>query len=635
MRSLRLALLLFLAAPGAAWAADARITSQDLPIGVVRSPAAAVAPQRFDLVAFHWQGSGHVLFRTRSQVGRWSGWRRAAPEGEDLPDPASIEARARPGWEVGNPYWVGPSDRIAFWLVGDVRRLRAWYVWSPVSHAAVRRVSMAGSPQIVPRSEWQANEAIKRAPPRYAKAVTLAIVHHTAGTNAYGPSASAAIVRAIELYHVRGNHWNDIGYNFLVDRYGQVFEGRAGGIDRNVIGAQAQGFNTGSVGIALIGNYNTGNVMSAERKALVSLLAWRLDVAHVDPLGTVDWVSGGNPKYRAGKTVALRAISGHRDTGFTSCPGTRLYSQLPSIAADVAATGLPKLYAPVVKGSLGGPITFVARLSRPGGWTVTVRDPGGTVVARGTGRGAAIAWTWNSTGRRGGNYTWTMEAGAATRPAQGTFGRAPAPAPTPVPVPSFLSALTVDPPVISPDGDGVADALTISYRLAVRASVTTTVLDATGAVAATLFSAQLEGARTQSFPYAAPGLADGNYTLTVDAVTEDGRTAHEQVLFAIDRTLTGLMLSTATLTPNGDGLDDSLEVDFTLNASAEVTVQIEQNGLNVAAVYSGSLSPGVQSIAWDGTSAGKLLPAGAYVVAVIVRGPFGETRHEVALTIAN
>jgi hypothetical protein len=635
VRSLRLALLLLLAAPGAAWAADATITSQDLPVGVVRSPAAAVAPQRFDLIAFHWQGSGRVLFRTRSQVGRWSGWRRAAPEGEDLPDPASSEARTRPGWHLGNPYWVGPSDRIAFRLVGDVRRLRAWYVWSPVSHSPARRVSMAGSPQIVPRPEWRANEAITRAPPRYATSVSLAIVHHTAGTNAYNPSASAAIVRGIELYHVRGNHWNDIGYNFLVDRYGQVFEGRAGGIDRNVVGAQAQGFNSGSVGVALIGNYNTGNVTSAERKALVSLLAWRLDVAHVDPLGTVDWVSGGNPKYKAGKTVELRAVSGHRDTGFTSCPGTRLYSQLPSIAAAVAATGLPKLYGPVVKGSLGGSITFAAQLSQPGGWTVTVRDPGGTVIARGTGRGAAIAWTWNSAGRRGGNYTWTMEAGAATRPAQGTFGRAPAPAPSPLPAPSFLSALTVDPPVISPDGDGVADALTISYKLAVRASVTATVLDATGAVAATLFSAQLQGARTQSFPYTVQGLADGNYTLKVDAVTDDGRTAHAQAPFSIDRTLAGLMLSTATLTPNGDGLDDLLEVDFTLNAPADVTVQIEQNGLSVAAVYSGALSPGVQSIAWDGTSGGKLLPDGAYVVAVVVRGPYGESRHEVALTIAH
>ena len=180
----------------------------------------------------------------------------------------------------------------------------------------------------------------------------------------------------------------------------------------------------------------------------------------------------------------------------------------------MAATGLPKLYAPVVKGSLGGPITFAARLSQPGGWTVTVRDPGGTVVARGTGRGAAIAWTWNSTGRRGGNYTWTMEAGPATRPAHGTFGRASGPGAPPAPAPSFLSALTVDPPVISPDGDGVADALTISYTLAVRAvgDRDRPGRDRCGRRDA-LFSAQLQGARTQSFPYAAQGLADGNYTL--------------------------------------------------------------------------------------------------------------------------
>src|SRR4051794_25468552 len=257
---LRLALLLFLAAPGAAWAADATIVSQDLPVGVVRMPAAAVAPARFDLVAFHWQGTGRVLLKTRSQAGSWSGWRRADPEAEDVPDRGPGEARARLGWRLGNPYWVGPSDRVAYRFVGDVHRLRAWYVWSAVTHTALRRVSMAGSPQIVPRAEWDANEKIKRAPPRYAKGVFFAIVHHTAGTNAYGPDAAAAIVRGIELYHVRGNHWNDIGYNFLVDRFGQVYEGRAGGIDRNVIGAQAQGFNTGSVGVAVIGNYQSATV---------------------------------------------------------------------------------------------------------------------------------------------------------------------------------------------------------------------------------------------------------------------------------------------------------------------------------------------------------------------------------------
>ena len=333
MRTLRLALLLFLAAPGAAWAADATIRSQDLPVGVVRMPAAAVAPARFDLVAFHWQGPGHVLFKTRSQAGSWSGWRRADPEAEDLPDNGSSEARGRAGWHLGNPYWVGPSDRIAYRLVGDVRRLRAWYVWSAVGHSVARRVSMAGSPLIVPRAEWGANEKIKRAPPRYAKSVAFAIVHHTAGTNSYGPGASAAIVRGIELYHVRGNHWNDIGYNFLVDRYGQVFEGRAGGVDRNVIGAQAQGFNTGSVGVALIGNYQSAAVPLVAEKALAKLLAWRLDVAHVDPLGTVTWRSGGNPKYAPGNAGDVardlgaprhRASRRVRARGCTrSCPRSR------------------------------------------------------------------------------------------------------------------------------------------------------------------------------------------------------------------------------------------------------------------------------------------------------------------------
>jgi hypothetical protein len=643
VKTLRLVLLLLVASPAAARAADATIVSQDLPIGVVRMPAAAVAPIRFDLVGLHWQGSGRVLFRTRTQAGRWGRWQRVDPEGEDLPDPRSLEARGRGrGWHLGNPYWVGPSDRIAYRLVGDVRRLRAWYVWSPSGHAAVRRVSMAGSPQIVPRQEWGANEAIRRAPPRYAKGVFFAIVHHTAGTNAYGPGASAAIVRGIELYHVRGNHWNDIGYNFLVDRYGQVFEGRAGGIDRNVIGAQAEGFNTGSVGIAVIGNYQTRTVSLPTQNALAALLAWRLDVAHVDPLGTVTWISGGNPKFKRGMPVTLRAISGHRDTGFTSCPGTRLYAKLPDLARQVASIGLPKLYAPAVKGSLGGPIVFSARLSQAGSWTVTVRDAAGTVVARATGRGATIAWTWNSAGRRGGNYTWTMEAGPATRPARGTFARAPAPPPSPVPParpplpvpPSLLSGLHVDPSVISPDGDGIADLLTITYALTARAAVTATVSDAaSGAVVATLFSGQLQGARTQSFPYAAQGLADGAFTLTISAAGEDGRTGRAQAPFSIDRTLSTLTLSTGTITPNGDGADDSVQIGFVLNALADVTVQIEQGGVLIATVFSGPLGPGSQQVAWDGTSGGAPVAAGPYAVAVIVRGPFGETRHEAAVTV--
>jgi flagellar hook assembly protein FlgD len=632
MRTLRLAVFLLLAAPAVARAGDATIVHQDLPIEAGRTLAGAGVPIRFDLVGFHWQGGGRVLFRTRSEAGRWSAWRPVAPEAEDRPDIGSRETRVRRRWRLGSPYWVGPSTRIAYRLLGDVRRLRAWYVWSPVEPAPVRTVAMAGSPRIVSRAAWGADDDILRAAPRYAKTVAFAVVHHTAGTNAYGPAASAAIVRGIELYHVRGNGWNDIGYNFLVDRYGHVFEGRAGGIDRNVIGAHAQGFNTGSVGVAVIGNYASSSITPAARRALAGLLAWRLDVAHVDPLGFVTWASGGNPQYPRGTPVLLRAISGHRDTGFTSCPGTRLYATLPDLAHRVAAIGLPKLYSPLARGSLGGPIRFTARLSGARSWTVTVRGAAGRVVAAGTGTGSAVSWTWDSARVAPGRYTWTIEAGPGTRPAQGTIG-ATAPTAPAAPTLPLLSGLTLDPAVLSPDGDGIADAAAVSYTLGTKSSVTATVTDANGTVVATLFAGQLQSARRQSFPYAGEGLPDGAYVLTIAAQAPDARATSLTAPFSIDRTLTGLTLSTSVLTPNGDGSGDTVGIGFTLANPAQVTVQIEQAGIVLATVYSGQLPPGPAQVTWDGSTPGGPAPDGAYEAAVIVEGPFGQTRHAAALTL--
>jgi hypothetical protein len=632
-RTLRIALVLLFVFPASAWAGQATIVSQELPIGVSRTTAGAVAPARFNLVGLHWRGSGTVLFRTHSVSGRWSAWRRAAPEDEDQPDDRTAETRLRLGWRLGNPYWVSLSDRIRWRLIGDVRRVRAWYVWSPVGRSRpARTVSLAGSPKIMPRSGWNADEAIRRHAPKYAKGVSFAIIHHTAGSNSYGPGTSPAIVRGIELYHVRGNGWNDIGYNFLVDKYGQVFEGRAGGIDRNVIGAQAQGFNTGSVGIAVIGNYTTAQITPATQTALASLLAWRLDVAHVDPLGFVTWTSGGNPKYPRGVPVLLRTISGHRDTGFTSCPGTRLYAKIPDLAHRVASIGLPKLYAPTVSGSLGGPVKFTGRLSAVLPWVVTVRNAAGKPVARGAGTSLAVLWTWNSAGVAPGSYTWTIEAGPNTRPATGTIGRAPPPPPVPT---SILTGLSLDPIVLSPDGDGIADTTTISYTLAGRAAVTATVKDSLGAVAVTLFSGQTQGARRQSFPFAADGLQDGAYVLTVSAVGEDGRTGSLAAPFGVDRTLAGLSLTTQVLTPNGDGVDDTLGIGFSLAVAATVTVQIEQSGVVMASVFAGQLPAGASQVFWDGTTPSGSAPDGAYEAAVIVNGPFGVTRHATPFTIAH
>ena len=368
---------------------------RDVPLRGARSLASA-SSSRFDMVGLHWQGTGSVEFRTRSLAGRWSGWQRAAPEAEDVPDDGTAEARAARGWRLGNPYWVGASDRIAYRLRGNVMRLRAYFVKSPEERVPLRRLSLTGSPPIIMRPAWKANEAIRRAPPSYARTVQLGLVHHTAGSNSYTASQSAAIVRGIEIYHVKGNGWNDIGYNFLVDKYGQVFEGRYGGIDKNVIGAHAEGFNTGSFGVALLGTYQSVAPTAAAKTALVNLLAWRMDIAHVDPLSTLTFTSGGNGRFSAGTPVFLRAVSGHKDTGFTSCPGTAVYGMLGALARQAAAAGLPKLYAPLVQGQLGGLVRFRGRLSEPLPWTVTVADEEGVAVATGTGTSDLIDWTWDA-----------------------------------------------------------------------------------------------------------------------------------------------------------------------------------------------------------------------------------------------
>src|SRR5205823_10389073 len=219
------------------------------------------------------------------------------------------------GWQLGNPFWVGRSERIQYRVGNKVTRLRAFFVRTPLLGGAPQHVKpfAANAPTIITRAEWGANEAIRRnrkKGPKIADNVHIAIVHHTAGTNNYSRSQSAAIVRGIETYHVLGNGWDDIGYNFLVDKYGQVFEGRYGGMEKAGVGAHAMGFKLGAVGVALLGNYNGAGLTAAERTSLVKLRARRLDLAHLDPLSQVTRISAGNPEYAKGSVADLRAISG-------------------------------------------------------------------------------------------------------------------------------------------------------------------------------------------------------------------------------------------------------------------------------------------------------------------------------------
>ena len=601
--SLGLAMLFLLALPATARAEEATLVTRDLPVAGSRSLASARAPERFNLVGLHWQGPGRVVFRTRALSGRWSAWRPADPEAEDKPDPRTAEARRHGTWRLGNPYWTGASDRIQYRLSGRVTRLRALYVWSPVEAAPTREPAMAASPVIVSRSSWQASEAIRRAAPRYASSVRFAVVHHSAGSNNYTRAQSAAVVRGIQLYHVRGNGWDDIGYNFLVDRYGQVFEGRFGGVERNVIGAHAQGFNTGSVGVALLGNYDAVALSSEARSALVRLLAWRLDVAHVDPLEAFTMPSGGNPRYPSGVPVFLRPISGHRDVGFTACPGSVVYGQLNLLARAVAVTGLPKLYAPAATPAAGR-VRFAGRLSSSIPWTVTVTDPVGTQVATGGGFGSNVDWTWDARVVPAGRYSWAIRAGTTLRPATGTVVAGGSAALT-------LSAVSASPATVSPNGDGFADATTIRYTLGTPATVTATVLDADGAALATLFS-ELKPAGAQSFSWLPDALPDGSYTVLISAKTFDNREVASSVPVSVNRTLSFVSAKPAALSPNGDGRSDSLRVSFTLATDADVTVTVHGGAVVTATLLAGRFGPGARSVDWDGKLAGVPVPDGTY-----------------------
>ncbi len=589
MKRFLLAVLVTLALAPAAHAGVTMVV-RDVPLYASARTLAAETP-RFDMVALHWQGAGVPEFSVRTGAGRWTVWEKADDDW----------GRQGAWREQGSPEWVGPANAIRYRLHGRVARLRVYFLWSPVEHQKLRTLSLADSPQIIPRSSWGADESIRRAAPAYAPALRLAIVHHTVNTNNYTPDQSAAIVRGIYTYHVKGNGWNDIGYNFLVDKYGQVFEGRYGGVDKPVVGAHALGFNTGSVGVAVIGTYQTTQISSAAQSALVQLLAWRLDVAHVDPLSTVSMVSGGNSKYPAGTTVTLRAISGHRDVYPTDCPGNALYARLPAIAQEVATTGLPKLYSPLVSGSIGGAVRFTARLSTDLPWTVTVTDATGAVVAGGSGTSSTVDWTWDATAVAPGAYSWTIDAGPTVRPATGTVGSKV--------TTLSLTGATATPSVVGPSG------ATISYTLSAPAAVSATLTDSTGATLTTLFSNELHPAGKQSFTFTAGDtVPDGQYTIVLSAQAAAGRTASASIAIDVSRAIASFSAAPSTISPNNDGVQDRVVVTFELGEQAQATLQVLRGSDVITTLLDASVAPGTpQEASWGGPA-----PDGVYTIRLTV-----------------
>ncbi|SIS21210.1 N-acetylmuramoyl-L-alanine amidase [Williamsia sterculiae] len=203
------------------------------------------------------------------------------------------------------------------------------------------RAAVPGAmPTVISRAQWGADESERCSQPTYDDTLKGAVVHHTAGNNDYTAEQSADIVRSIYAYHAQTLGWCDIGYNALVDKFGQIFEGAYGGLDKNVEGTHTGGFNKNTVGVAMLGDLNDVAPTTAMINSVGNFLGWRLRQAGLDPGGQAQLTSEGfeSSRYSAGQVSALPVISGHRDYDDTECPGNLGYAALPQIRS-VAETG--------------------------------------------------------------------------------------------------------------------------------------------------------------------------------------------------------------------------------------------------------------------------------------------------------
>ena len=345
----------------------------------------------YALVGVTWETSPSVgevqaFVRTRTD-GEWSGWQDLGGLADDQPDAGTNDAGAARGGT--SPLWVGAADgvqaRVDVLSGEDPTGLRISLVDPGESPAdsltgttgALSTANAASrAPVVRSRADWGADESLRRGTPSYAGSLRAVAIHHTASSNDYAPEDVPRLLRGFYAYHVKSQGWSDIGYNLLVDRFGTIWEGRAGGLTRPVIGSHSGGFNTGTVGISMIGTYDAVQPSSVMLESVAQLTAWRLSLAGVDPRGTVSIRSGGSTRFAAGTTVSLPTVFGHRQVSTTSCPGALGMAALPGIrdrAAALAAGAAPVELGPsslelaaATSASAGASVSLSVTGGRPG-----------------------------------------------------------------------------------------------------------------------------------------------------------------------------------------------------------------------------------------------------------------------------
>ncbi len=173
-------------------------------------------------------------------------------------------------------------------------------------------------PAVVSRSQWGAIFTN----PAATSTVSHLIVHHEFGSNT--SSDWAARVRSVQNFHINGNGWSDIGYNFLVDPNGVIYEGRAGG--DNAIGAHFCGRNRNTMAVCMLGDYSSVTPTTATQNSVKDILAWKANKEGINPLGS---------SFHSSVNGSLTHIAGHRDAGCSVCPGNGGYATLGGIRSGV------------------------------------------------------------------------------------------------------------------------------------------------------------------------------------------------------------------------------------------------------------------------------------------------------------
>ncbi len=273
----------------------------------------------------------------------WSAWKQLDVDLDEGPSP-SEETDARDGT---SPLWVnhargieirvssptGAPEAVAVELIDPGTSTTDTEAALSTLATTTPSATLLGAPPIISREQWGADPSLRGGcwDPPWGTTIQGVFVHHTAGSNIYTAADSPAIVRGIYAYHVQSRGWCDIGYNFLVDRYGQIFEGRDGGWRLPIRGAHSGEYNQNTSGISLMGNFDAEAPPQSMKDSLVSIVSWVLGSHYRDALGTTTLYSSttGAPK-------TFNVIAGHRDSMSTSCPGELVYAWLPTLRQRVA-----------------------------------------------------------------------------------------------------------------------------------------------------------------------------------------------------------------------------------------------------------------------------------------------------------